>query len=275
MTPKYIVAALLLLALPAAAQAPDPFQAHVNAAQTAARAGLPAQAAREYRAALRLHPADADAEYALGGVLEQAGRKVEAIAAYRETIRLRPDHAPAHNALAALLEDAGETAAALAQYRQAVTLEPDNALLHFNLGAALADAGQSAAARTEYRMALRLKPDFPEAQAALRAMPPAPALPPAPPPTTSSPKLPPGKRPPTTLAQALALETAGRLPEAITAFHALLAQDPRRADVRLHLGIALYADGQTAAARREWQQIVRGNDPGTAAQARRLLAGCP
>jgi len=173
--PKLVSAAgiilLALLAAPAQAQAPDPFAAHIRAAEAAARGGLPLVAAAEYRAAVRLHPADTDARFALGGVLEEAGRADEAITQYRALIALRPDNAPAHNALAALLEGRGETAAALAQYRQALALAPSDPRLHFNLAAALGDAGRPAEAAAQYRAALRLRPDFAEAQRALARLP--------------------------------------------------------------------------------------------------------
>lgn len=138
--PALLLPALLLLlaAGPLRAQAPsDPFEARLRAGQTALRAGLPQTAAREYRAAVRLRPADADAHYALAG----------------------------------LLEDRGRMQAALAQYRQAVALLPADPRLRFNLGGALAEAGRPAAAATQYREALRLKPDFAEAAQALRALP--------------------------------------------------------------------------------------------------------
>lgn len=290
----------LALAGPGLAQAPNPFAAHIKSAMAAMRAGLPLLAAREYRAALALHPTDADASFALAGLLEQVGRTDQAIAQYRETIRLRPDHAPAHNALAGLLEDRGQTAAALAQYRQAAALEPDNALLHFNLAAALADARQRAAARVEYQAALRLKPDFSEARVALEKLPGAGReAPHAPNPGGAGPKpdahirqeahtgAPLREMPApvgadlrvapssSDLPHALVLEAAGRLDEAIAAFQAVLDRNPTQAEARLHLGIALYANGQKAAARREWRQVLTGRDAGAAAQARRLLASYP
>ena len=289
---------LLLLAAcaaPLAAQTPpDPFALHIQAAQAASRAGLPLAAAREYRAALMLHPDDAAACDALAGQLEKAGRAGDAIAAYRETIRLDPGSAPAHNALGMLLEDRGERAAALAQYRQALALEPGNPLLHFNLAAALQSAGQLAPARAEYQAALRLKPDFAEARAALREMPTEPdsdSPHPRPLPLRKGRGEPEAFRffsHPSPLvgrvaslselggdsyADGLRLERAGRTGEAIAVFRAVLARDPANAAARLHLGIALYAEGgQTQAARRQWQRVLTLNQADLSAQARRLLA---
>lgn len=281
---------LVFLFLPPAAvpaqTLPDSFLSHLQAGQTALHAGLPVVAAREYRAAVRLRPADADAHYALAGVLEAAGRADEAMAEYRRTIALRPDNAPAHNALAGLLEDRGETGAALAQYRQAVALLPSEPRLRFNLGGALAEAGRPAQAAAQYRAALRLKPDFAEAGRALRALAPASsvgaplAAPLAAPLSARSPgaggpstaKKGAASGAPTQMQPALALARAGRLPEAVAAFRAVLARRPGDAAARLHLGIALYADGQAGQARREWGQVLTGGDKGAAAQARRLLA---
>ena len=275
----------LLLACPALAQTPpDPFQSHLQAGQTALRAGLPLVAVREYRAAVRLRPADADAHYALAGVLEAADRTDEARAEYRQTLALRPDNAPAHNALAGLLDDRGETAAALVQYQEAVALLPADPRLRFNLAAALAETGRRTEAAAQYREALRLKPDFADAAQALRALGPMPDVgPPHPslliplsrragegPGVGAIPKTATGG-----LSRALALARAGRLPEAAAAFRAVLAQNPRDAAARLHLGIALYADGQTTSARREWHQVVTAGGSDAAAQARRLLARYP
>lgn len=265
---------LFFAANPAAAQTPpSAFQSHLQAGQTALRAGLPLAAVREYRAAVRLRPADADAHYVLAGVLEAVGRADEAEAEYRRTIALRPDNAPAHNALAGLLEDRGETPAALAQYRQAVALLPADPRLRFNLAAALAEAGQTALAADQYREALRLKPDFAEAGRALAALPAAAAVfgnQPAPQRPVSRPPLPPAD-----LRPALALARAGRLPEAEAAFQAILARHPHDDYARLHLGIVLYANGQKAQAKREWRQVAVSGSRGAAAQARRLLARYP
>lgn len=270
----YLLLLIQALAIPVPAQTPaGAFDTHLRAAQTAVRAGLPLLAAREYRAALALHPQDAAACYALAGLLEQAGRTDEAIAWYRETLRLRPDNAPAHNALAGLLEAKGETSAALAQRRQALVLEPDNPLLHFNLGAALEDAGQQASARAEYQAALRLKPNFTEAQQALaepRKVMPAASGPPGLPPIS-----PPRSAPGDLLHQAIALEAAGRLTDAIAAFHEALTFTPYDPSARLHLGIALYADGQTTLARREWERVLALGNATASRQAQRLLTKYP
>ncbi len=294
-------ALLLLLAAPVLAQSaseakapPDPFLAHLQAGQTALRAGLPLVAAREYRAAVRLRPADAAAHSALAGVLEAAGQMGEALAEYRRTVALRPNDAPAHNALAGLLEDRGESASALAEYRLALALDPADPRLHFNLAGALADAGRRREAAAQYREALRLKPDFAEAAQALRALPvPAVGAPLAAPSLSRHAPVPPAPSPPAApgntegaargegaasgapTATALALARAGRLREAVAAFRAVLARDPNDAAARLHLGIALYADGQKADARREWSEVSAHGDAATAAQARRLLARYP
>ena len=250
---------------------PDQFAAHIQSAQMAAHSGLPVIAAREYRAALALHPRDTDALFALGGVLEQAGQKNEAMTCYREVIRLRPDFAPAHNALAGVLEDTGQTAPALAQRRQALALEPNNARLHFNLAATLEDAGQQREALAEYREALRLQPDFAEAQAAVRDETERVSTSPAP--NDSSVRAEANYE--TLFRRGLALEAAGRVAEAIAAFHAVLMRQPRNAAVHLHLGIALYADGQTVPAHREWKTVLGLPDPSASAQAQRLLETYP
>ena len=311
---------LLLLAVfpahPLRAQAPmppDPFQSHVRAGEAAARSGLPLLAAREYRAAVALHPADAAAHYALAGVLEQGGRADEALAEYEATVRLDPADAAAHNALGMLLEDRGRRDAALAQYRQAVALSPSDARLHFNLAAALEAAGQGTSARAEYQAALRLDPTLAEARAALQeplparlGSPPSPKrrglglggwsggrivlTAPFPVKAAEQPRKPlvplPAPNPPLRGVASLsepggspyALEAAGRLPEAVWAFHTLLVRYPDDAPARLHLGIALCALGRTGEARRQWGAGRGGagwgrGPPGAAASGTVSLSG--
>jgi len=257
-----LIACLSQIVPPISAQTTDElFSYHIHAAQVAARGGLPVIAAREYQAALIMHPGDTDILFALGGVLEQAGKYEEAMVRYREVIGRRPDFAPAHNALADLLEESGQEAAALAQYRQALALEPGNPHLHYNLAAALEDAGQSREANAEFHEALRLKPDFTEAREALKR-----EATPAHPARSAPPLIAPYTSP-----SAETLLQTGRLKEAEAAFHVIIARQPRNADAHLGLGIALYADGQAIPARQEWRSVLGLGDAQAAARARRLL----
>ncbi|HQU13580.1 MAG TPA: tetratricopeptide repeat protein, partial [Thermodesulfobacteriota bacterium] len=62
-----------------------------------------AHGAGRWRKAVREHPANAAARYALGVALVRTGREDEAEAAFREATLLRPGWAEAHNALGATL----------------------------------------------------------------------------------------------------------------------------------------------------------------------------
>ncbi|MDB5849442.1 MAG: glycosyltransferase [Rhodoferax sp.] len=91
------------------------------------------EAETQYRAALALRPAYAEALSNLGLVLQDLGRDVEAEALYRQALAVRPDYALAHHNLGNALQHLGDLAGAVACYRRALALGLDSSHLFDNL----------------------------------------------------------------------------------------------------------------------------------------------
>jgi len=96
--------------------------------------GRYAGAIEAYDAALRLDPADdqaqaalAKAQYDLANAAWRAGRLDAAIAAYRDAVRLRPGDAGFHRALGMALAQQGHTGEAVGELRRSLAIEPANA----------------------------------------------------------------------------------------------------------------------------------------------------
>jgi Flp pilus assembly protein TadD len=73
------------------------------------RQGLPDEAARAYREAIKLDPKSATAHYNLGSSLARSGKFAEAESHLRRAIEADPKNATAHQALAQVLESLGRT----------------------------------------------------------------------------------------------------------------------------------------------------------------------
>ena len=87
------------------------------------------------------------------------GRRDEALAEFREAIRIDPAYAQAHNNLGAVLQALGRTAEALDHFRRAVTLRPDNFDARVNLARLLSSEGKAADAIAQFNEAVALKND--------------------------------------------------------------------------------------------------------------------
>lgn len=85
----------------------------VNLGRLHAEASRTTEAARCFREALALDPADATAIYNLGVVAQDEGRDREAIELYRRALRIDPALAEAHYNLATLFDRSGDTRAAI------------------------------------------------------------------------------------------------------------------------------------------------------------------
>jgi tetratricopeptide (TPR) repeat protein len=193
----------------AARLAPDNAGIRRNHAAALAVCERFAQAADEYRAALRIEPAAADWGR-LGSVLAELDRNEEAIAAYETALAKLPaeaaDRPALYRRLGRVQRDAGQTEAAIGSWQAALALAPGHAGVHFNLGNALKSLGRHAEAEAAYRRALAIEPGLLRAQVNLGAV----------------------------------LRDEGRLEEAEAAFRAALEADPRSADARRNLAIVLH-----------------------------------
>ncbi len=96
----------------------------------------------------------------LGVALEQQGRLAEAAAQYRAAVRVEPDRFQGHHNLANALDHLGHPAEALAEHREAARLSPDTQFLRHRLGLSLASAGLTDAALQEFSAAARLDPHY-------------------------------------------------------------------------------------------------------------------
>src|SRR5262249_36528877 len=82
-----------------------------------------------FQAAIRLHPAHAEARSNLGLALRELGRFDEAIACFEELIRLNPNHVAGHDNLAHTLGHQGKYDVALARFRAALHIAPNSTRL--------------------------------------------------------------------------------------------------------------------------------------------------
>ncbi|HYP76058.1 MAG TPA: tetratricopeptide repeat protein [Polyangiaceae bacterium] len=106
-------------------------------AETLRLAGAAHEAARWYRAALKLNPRMASAQTALGAIHANAGRFAEAIDDFRRALAIDKSFRQARAYLATALDEAGLLEEAQATYRETVALFPDDpsarSALLFNL----------------------------------------------------------------------------------------------------------------------------------------------
>ena len=115
-------------------------------------------AIREFQAALRLNPGDAEASNNLGIALLNQGQTAEAMTQFQNAVRFQPDNADAHHNLGNLLLGRGEIDGAIRELQAALRLKPDDAAARNNLGIALASTGRLDEAIRQFQAALQLQP---------------------------------------------------------------------------------------------------------------------
>ena len=104
--------------------------------------GKLAEAAEEYRSAIKLDDNLTSAHYNLGALLYGMGRLKEAELQYRKVIKLDPKFVAVHNSLGAVLYGQNNLDEAEHHFRKAVELNTQDGLAHNNLGQVLADTGR-------------------------------------------------------------------------------------------------------------------------------------
>jgi len=139
---------------------PDSFETHANLGKCLEMMDRPDEARREYEAALAVNPGFAGAYFHLGLMLLRAGRPDEAAGEFRAALKCDPGHAQAQNDLGLALAGSGRLEDAMEQYRGALRLDPELAEAHLNLGNALFRLERVEEAVGEYREALRLRPAY-------------------------------------------------------------------------------------------------------------------
>jgi Flp pilus assembly protein TadD len=116
-------------------------------------------AANSYREALRIAPADFDAQLNLGAVLHAQSQFAAAESVYRECIRAQPDWVPVRLNLISVLIDDGRFDQAVQECRALIASAPRVAEAHRFLGAALSLQGRLADAVRAHRAAADLAPN--------------------------------------------------------------------------------------------------------------------
>ncbi|HEX4332719.1 MAG TPA: sulfotransferase [Usitatibacter sp.] len=146
---------------------PDsPAEVRLRSALEHHRNGRLDEAARDYEAALRAQPGDADAMRYLGVILHQRGEHANAVHLIERSVEVRPD-AQAFCNLAEALRACGRPAEAGAAARRALELRPRYPEAQVNLAAALFAQDQFAQAESAARAALALRPGYALASLAL------------------------------------------------------------------------------------------------------------
>lgn len=143
---------------------PADFEAHYNlGSMLEARKNLDGAIA-EYQSAVRLRPQDPVGNNALGAALVAAGSPAPA-AQYLETaLKIRPDYFDAHYNLGFALAQQQDFQGATEQFQIAYQLRPEDASVEANLGAALAQTGHLTEAKAHFEHALQIDPDQPIAK---------------------------------------------------------------------------------------------------------------
>jgi tetratricopeptide (TPR) repeat protein len=129
------------------ARNPDSWLAHNNLALLLIKEGRIAEAAPQYREALRLKPNDPENENNLGTALSRLRRPAEAIPEYEAALRLKPDYPVVRFDLGLALCQLGRPREAIAQFAEFLRLRPDSANGYFALALALRQDGREAEAR--------------------------------------------------------------------------------------------------------------------------------
>ena len=113
---------------------------------------------------------DATTHYNLGLLMSMTGRLPEAEREYRRAIALDPAHADARGNLGPLLVRMGRMRDATDELRRLVADDPENVPALTNLGVVLLQQGKGREAREPLERALRLAPELPQARQALAAI---------------------------------------------------------------------------------------------------------
>ena len=130
--------------------------ARVGLGEVHLRRGEPAQAEVEFRTAAEQYPGSFNAQYHHGLALQLLDRVTEAIGAYLRALRIQPADFDANLNIATAYLQAEEPEQALIYARRAVQIDGRAASARTNLGAVYAALGQHEAAVIEYQQAAEL-----------------------------------------------------------------------------------------------------------------------
>jgi len=143
---------------------PADFEAHYNLGAMLQGRGDIAGAEKQYAVALSIRPEDATVNNAIAGANLAAGHPDAAITYLQTALSSRPDYFDAHYNLGTALAMQNNFAAAVEEFRAAVRLNPHDANAEANLGAALAELGNWKEARAHLEKALGIDPTLANAR---------------------------------------------------------------------------------------------------------------
>jgi tetratricopeptide (TPR) repeat protein len=143
---------------------PADFEAHYNLGAMLQGRGDIAGAEKQYAMALSIRPEDATVNNAIAGANLAAGHPDAAITYLQTALRSRPDYFDAHYNLGTALAMQNNFAAAVEEFRAAVRINPQDANAEANLGAALAELGNWKEARAHLEKALAIDPTLANAR---------------------------------------------------------------------------------------------------------------
>jgi tetratricopeptide (TPR) repeat protein len=123
------------------------------------QAGCLDEAVAEYRAALRLDPANANVYNSLGGCLAQKDDPAGASAAFETALEIDPQDAMAHYNIGVIHLREGQSQQALARFKQAHALDCGTFEIPFQIGKLLVEQQSHAEAKAYLEAAVRLRPD--------------------------------------------------------------------------------------------------------------------
>jgi Flp pilus assembly protein TadD/mono/diheme cytochrome c family protein len=143
---------------------PADFEAHYNLGAMLQGRGDVAGAEKQYAMALSIRPEDATVNNAIAGANLAAGHPDAAITYLQTALRSRPDYFDAHYNLGTALAMLNNFAAAVEEFRAAVRLNSQDANAEANLGAALAELRNWKEARAHLEKALAIDPTLTNAR---------------------------------------------------------------------------------------------------------------
>lgn len=121
--------------------------------------GAPAEAEREYRAALQLASGDAALHASLGNVLTQQEKWAGAIASYRQALRLKPDDYETGYRLGVAFREKGNQGAAIKTWNELLKHRKDDPRVYEQLGRIFVERRDWRRAAVAYRSFARLRPE--------------------------------------------------------------------------------------------------------------------
>jgi Flp pilus assembly protein TadD len=122
-----------------------------------------AEAAQDYRRALKVKPDLALAHYGLGLALARLGHYQEAVKSFQEALHYKPGWSKAYKDLGVTCLKLKRWPEAEKAFKNVVHLQPKDAEAYYGLGVAAGKQGKHKEAREAFEKALLLKPDYVQA----------------------------------------------------------------------------------------------------------------